>query len=120
MGIDSVAGEQYCYLTTVGRRTGALHTVEIWFGVEAGGKTLYILSSGGRRSDWVRNMEAMPEVEVKIGEGKFKGRGRIVDDKEEERLARRLVVAKYYGRSEVASSGWEAEALPVAIDLVKR
>ena len=40
----------------------------------------------------------------------------MVDDAEE-RLARRLVVAKYYGREEVKSEGWEAIALPVAIDL---
>ncbi len=36
---------------------------------------------------------------------------------EEDKLARKLVVAKYYGRDRVASTGWEATSLPVAVDL---
>jgi hypothetical protein len=27
---------QFCYLTTTGRRTGRAHTIEIWFGEDAG------------------------------------------------------------------------------------
>lgn len=81
------------------------------------GNTIYMLSGGGYESDWVKNIQSNPDTEVRISSSTFKARGRIVSDPEEERLARRLVVAKYYGRDEVKSSGWEAEALPVAIDL---
>ena len=34
-----------CYLTTIGRRTGKAHEIEIWFGVLDG--TLYLISGNG-------------------------------------------------------------------------
>lgn len=108
---------QVCYLSTTGRKTGKAHTVEIWFAAEKGSSSLYILAGGRERSDWVRNMGVDPNVQVRIGERVFSGQGRVVTDPAEEMLARRLVVKKYYGRNSVASSGWEAEALPVVIEV---
>jgi hypothetical protein len=49
------AGEPYAYLTTVGRRTGRFHRIEIWFAVQDG--RMYLLSGGRERSDWVRNLQ---------------------------------------------------------------
>jgi deazaflavin-dependent oxidoreductase (nitroreductase family) len=109
--------EQFCYLTTTGRVTGKPHAIEIWFAGEAGSSTIYMLAGGGYGADWVKNIVANPHVHVRIGVVVFDGRGRIIREGEEEGLARRLVVAKYYGRDVAQSSGWEAEALPVAIDL---
>jgi deazaflavin-dependent oxidoreductase (nitroreductase family) len=111
------ASEQFCYLTTTGRRTGKAHTIEIWFGGEPGGRTIYMLAGGGYEADWVKNIGANPRVQVRIAGSRLSGFGRVVAQVEEEQLARRLVVAKYYGRSKVQSRGWEAEALPVAVDL---
>jgi deazaflavin-dependent oxidoreductase (nitroreductase family) len=115
-GIGLIADEQFCYLTTVGRRTGKEHTIEIWFGAEPGSHTIYMLAGGGRDADWVKNIGANPLVQVMISNMTFSGVGRVVKQTEEERLARRLVVSKYYHRNEVRSRGWEAEALPVAVD----
>jgi deazaflavin-dependent oxidoreductase (nitroreductase family) len=115
--LAALAREQFCYLTTTGRKSGKRHTIEIWFAMEPGGRTLYMLSGGRDRSDWVRNIRQDPEVTVRIGGRRFEGRGRIVQEPDEDRTARRLVVRKYYGRERVASSGWEAESLPVAVDL---
>jgi deazaflavin-dependent oxidoreductase (nitroreductase family) len=115
--IQSLAREQFCYLTTTGRKTGKPHTVEIWFAMPEERRTLFILSSGRERSDWVRNILCDPTVEVRIAEQTFGGCGRIINDGAEEHLARRLVVAKYYGRNKVRSTGWEATSLPIAIDL---
>ena len=115
--LEALAREQFCYLTTTGRKSGKSHTIEIWFAIEPGSKTLYMLSGGRDRSDWVRNIRQDPEVKVRVGARTFEGRGRIVEDPDEDRTARRLVVAKYYGRDRVASTGWEAESLPVAVDL---
>jgi hypothetical protein len=39
---ERLAGEDFCYLTTVGRRSGKAHTIEIWFALENG--KLYLLS----------------------------------------------------------------------------
>jgi deazaflavin-dependent oxidoreductase (nitroreductase family) len=115
--MDTMAREQYCYLTTVGRRYGNPHTIEIWFAMPEGGRSLYMLAGGGDRSDWVKNLRQDPSVQVRIGDRVFSGQGRIVTEAAEEQLARRLVVSKYYGREEVRTTGWEATSLPVAVDL---
>lgn len=91
--LASLADEPYCYLTTLGRRTGRPHTIEIWFVLR--GHTIYLLAGGGRRSNWVRNLMQAPDVGVRIGGRRFSGRGRLVDDPDEEGLVRDLLPAKY-------------------------
>jgi deazaflavin-dependent oxidoreductase (nitroreductase family) len=109
--------EEFCYVTTIGRRTGKPHTIEIWFA--AVGMTSYILSDGGERSDWVRNLAADPSALVKIGDHAYRGTGRIVADTEEAARARDLIPAKYAHREEGLEE-WGLTALPVAIDLKPR
>jgi len=116
-GMEGLAAEQNCYLTTVGRVTGNPHTIEIWFALAGGGSTLYMLSGGRDRSDWVQNIGRNSQVQVRIGGETFLGRAHVVEDEAEDREARRLVVKKYYGRDSVQSAGWEAESLVVAVDL---
>src|SRR5205823_780432 len=116
---QSLAAEPFCYLTTTGRRTGNPHTIEIWFALAPERPTLYLLAGGGYRADWVKNIQHDPAVTVRIGGQVFNGQGRIIEDHAEEMLARRLVVKKYYGRDRVESTGWEATALPVALDLAE-
>ena len=60
----SLAGEDYCYLTTTGRVSGKPHTIEIWFSLEAG--VLYLLAGSRERADWVRNLRRAPSVQVRI------------------------------------------------------
>jgi deazaflavin-dependent oxidoreductase (nitroreductase family) len=115
--MDTLAREQYCYLTTVGRRTGSPHIIEIWFAIPESGGSLYMLAGGGDNADWVKNIRQAPGVRVRIGDRAFSGQGRVVTDPAEEAVARRLIVAKYYGRDEVRTTGWEATSLPVAVDL---
>ncbi len=110
-----LADEEFCYLTTVGRVTGRPHEIEIWFALE--GQTLYLLSGGRDRSDWVKNLKRVPEVKVRIGGESFEGRARIVEDAEEDEPARRLLVEKYE-RNPGSLSNWRRTALPVAVDLV--
>jgi hypothetical protein len=58
MSIDGRDSQEFCYLTTTGRVSGRPHTIEIGFARR--GSTLYLLSSGGDRADWVRNLGAQP------------------------------------------------------------
>jgi deazaflavin-dependent oxidoreductase (nitroreductase family) len=112
--LRDLAREDFCYLTTTGRATGKPHTIEIWFGLN--GRTLYMLSGGRDSSDWVKNIRRRPQVTVRIGEISFGGFGRVVEDPEEDTLARRLLVGKYRsGRSDLAK--WGRTALPVAVDV---
>ncbi|MCW5875816.1 MAG: nitroreductase family deazaflavin-dependent oxidoreductase [Anaerolineales bacterium] len=114
--LETLAGEQYCYLTTTGRRTGKPHEIEIWFGLENG--VLYLLSGGRERSDWVRNLQANPSVSLRIGKAHFSGVARLVEAEDEDALARGLLAAKYYGWREGQPLGdWARRSLPVAVAL---
>jgi deazaflavin-dependent oxidoreductase (nitroreductase family) len=114
----SLAGEAFCYLTTTGRVTGRPHTIEIWFAINEA--TLYMLSGNGpdRHADWVRNLMKTPAVAIRIREQEFAGSGRVVEDSDEDALARRLLLEKYEPTYSGDLSDWGRTALPVAVDLV--
>ncbi|HSB01054.1 MAG TPA: nitroreductase family deazaflavin-dependent oxidoreductase [Anaerolineales bacterium] len=108
--------EEYCYLTTTGRVSGRPHEIEIWFGLR--NNTLYLLSGGGDKSDWVKNLLREPSVRVRIGKRVFTGTARFVKEKEEDTAARYLVAEKYHEMDdEKTLDEWARTALPVAIDL---
>lgn len=108
------ADEQYCYLTTTGRVTGQPHRIEIWFAIDQG--TLYMLSGGGDRSDWVKNLRRDPAVTVEIGTGKCHGQARVVTDVNESELARALVHDKYAPGYRGDLTSWRRTSLPIAVD----
>lgn len=108
--------EQYCYLTTTGRVTGRPHRIEIWFAID--GATLYLLSGGRERSDWVKNLRKDPRVTIEIGSGVYAGQARIVEDDGEDRRARRLVYDRYADGYSGDLTGWRGSALPIAVDLL--
>jgi deazaflavin-dependent oxidoreductase (nitroreductase family) len=112
---SELAAEPFCYLTTRGRVTARPHRIEIWFALD--GETLYLLSGGRERSDWVKNLRKTPEVTVELGQEVFAGHARIVADPEEDERARALVHDKYAGSYGGDLSRWRRTALPVAVDL---
>jgi deazaflavin-dependent oxidoreductase (nitroreductase family) len=111
-----LADEEFCYLTTTGHVTGRSHEIEIWFALGDSGRTLYLLSGGRDSSDWVKNLRRNPEVTVRIDGEHFVGQARIVEDGEEDDLARHLLVEKYE-RNPGSLANWRRTALPVAVDL---
>jgi deazaflavin-dependent oxidoreductase (nitroreductase family) len=113
---ERLANEDFCYLTTMGRRTGKPHTIEIWFARRNG--TLFLLSGGGESADWVRNLRKTPAVRVRIGTRTVAGTAREITAPEEVALARRLLDEKYMGwTAGKRLSSWARNALPVAIEL---
>ena len=111
----AVADEDYCYLTTTGRVSGETREIEIWFGLD--GATVYLLSGGGDRSNWVRNLRRDPAVTVRIAGTTWPGRARIVEDADEDERARTLLVDKYTPGYSGNLDSWRRRSLPVAIDL---
>jgi deazaflavin-dependent oxidoreductase (nitroreductase family) len=109
------ANEQYCYLTTTGRVTGQPHRIEIWFAIDQG--TLYMLSGGRDRSDWVKNVHHDPVVTVEIRTSKSQGRARVVTDPTESEHARTLVHDKYAPGYRGDLTSWRRRSLPIAVDL---
>ena len=117
--LSKLANEEYCYLTTTGRVTGRPHEIEIWFGARE--SSLYLLSGGGRNSDWVKNLLRKPEVTVRIAKTVFRGTARLVTDQEEEMAARYMLAEKYQEwEQEHVLSEWARTALVVGIDLMPR
>ncbi|WP_207957060.1 nitroreductase family deazaflavin-dependent oxidoreductase [Rubrobacter tropicus] len=111
-----LANEDFCYLTTVGRVTGDPHEIEIWFAIVPKTRTLFMLAGGGGRSDWVKNLRKRQDVTLRISGEVIDGRARVVEDADEDELARNLLVEKYE-RNPGSLSSWRERALPVAVDL---
>ena len=107
--------DEYCYLTTTGRRSGQPHRIEIWYA--AHGDTLYLLAGAGRSSDWVKNISAEPNVVVEVDGETRAGNARVVDEGDEVERARSLVFEKYAPRYDGDLTEWRERALPIAIDL---
>ena len=111
----SLGDEDYCYLTTTGRVSGEPREIEIWFGLE--GQTLYMLSGGRDRSNWVKNLVREPRVRVRIADREWNGRARVVDDPDRETRTRELLFAKYTPRYGGDLSDWRDRSLPIAVEL---
>lgn len=109
------ADDDYCYLTTTGRRSGRPHRIEIWYAAD--GDTLYLLAGGGRSSDWVQNLDADPAVSVELDGQDRVGHGEIVEAGDRAERARTLVFAKYQPRNDGDLTRWRDTALPVVIDV---
>lgn len=114
---ERLADEAFAYLTTTGRVSGKAHTIEIWFSLD--GRTMYMLSGGGDRADWLKNIRRTPDVRVRVGTRTVAARGRLLEEGTDEDLkARRLLDGKYMGwREGKRLSSWARGARAVAIDL---
>ena len=93
--------------------SGDAHEIEIWFALADG--VAYMLSGGGDRSDWVRNLQANPAVTIRIGEERRSALARVITETDEDALARRLLVEKYRPRYSGELDGWGRTSLPVAV-----
>ena len=109
------ANEDFCYVTTTGRVSGRPHRIEIWFAAAPDRNTIYLLSGGRDRADWVRNLRATPACTVAIASHAYQGTARMIESTEEDEAARTLVHDKYADGDDLVE--WRAASLPVAIDL---
>src|SRR5262245_26388388 len=86
----------FLYLTTTGRRTGLPREIEIWFTER--GDNYYVIAEHRERAHWVQNIQAQPQVHVRLGDRRFEATARVVDDAREPALAsavKALSDAKY-------------------------
>ena len=117
------AREQYCYLITTGRVSGKAHEIEMWFATHLDGTdlaTLYCLSGGRDRSDWVKNVRVNPDVRIRIKGTTYSARGAVVEGEEEDPRAREALSAKYYGwTGRALPNDWAQDSLPVAFRLTE-
>src|SRR5438477_10441564 len=107
---------EFAYLTTIGRKTGRDHTVELWY--RRIGDTVWFIA--GQPSDWIANLLADDAASVRIGEGPLlTGTGRVeAGDAHGAARARRMLAERYQGWKEGQTlSGWATTGLAVAVDL---
>lgn len=115
MDLAQFAKEEYCYLTTRGRKTGKPHEIEIWFVVN--GNSLYLMSGGGDKSDWVKNLMKDPNVTLRIAGQTFSALARVQKEKDEE-IIRNKMADKYKEReSDGSLSDWARTALVVGLEV---
>jgi deazaflavin-dependent oxidoreductase (nitroreductase family) len=99
-GKEDLAGfscRKLTHLTTVGRRTGEPHTVELWFAVQ--GDKIY-LSHEGEPTDWMRNIRKNDQVFFEIDGKRFIGKARYLEDRTDEaEKAKVALYEKYYGKA---------------------
>jgi deazaflavin-dependent oxidoreductase (nitroreductase family) len=86
----------FLYLTTTGRVSGQPREIEIWF-TEHGGH-FYLIAEHRDRAKWVLNIQAEPQVRVRVGDWRFDAAARVVRDDDEPELTsavKKLFDAKY-------------------------
>jgi deazaflavin-dependent oxidoreductase (nitroreductase family) len=69
------AREQYLYLTTRGRKSGLPREIEIWFVPR---ESRFYLIAEYPTSQWVRNLQAEPRVQVRLAEKTFSARAKVL------------------------------------------
>jgi deazaflavin-dependent oxidoreductase (nitroreductase family) len=75
--------EQFLYLTTRGRKSGLPREIQIWFTERD--DCFYVIAEYAT-AQWLRNLQAHSEVEVRIREQRFRARARVLLDGEDRKL----------------------------------
>jgi len=71
-------GRMILLLTTRGRRSGVLRTTPLQY--EAIDGAYHLGAARGLRAHWVRNIQADPSVEVRVGRRSFRATARVVTE----------------------------------------
>ena len=92
--IDFAALDRHwnCQLSVRGRKTGKERSVTIWFAL---GDGKLFLTGDAKGPQWLRNARANPDVIVKIGSTRLRGRARVVEDPAEAEAVRQRFVRRY-------------------------
>jgi deazaflavin-dependent oxidoreductase (nitroreductase family) len=77
LSVQDLADKKVLYLTTVGRRTGLLREIEIWFVIHC--DHFYLFSETGEAAAWVKNIRRNPEVMLRIEVSSVNATARVLD-----------------------------------------
>ncbi len=76
--LGAMLGRMILLLTTRGRHTGHPHVTPLQY--ESVGSDLHLGAARGVNADWVRNILAHPQVEVRVGRRAFAALARVVTE----------------------------------------
>jgi deazaflavin-dependent oxidoreductase (nitroreductase family) len=82
-GLADQLGRSTLLLTTRGRKSGLPRTTALNYVVD--GDVTYVLSGSGLSSDWLRNLQVNPQVQVQVGRRRFAAMAESITDPVEHR-----------------------------------
>jgi len=80
LGLGPLIGRFVLLLTTTGRKSGRPRVTPLVF--EQQGETILVASARGAEADWIRNIQANPQVRVRVGRREFQGLAEVTTDAE--------------------------------------
>ncbi|ACQ81696.1 pyridoxamine 5'-phosphate oxidase-related protein, FMN-binding [Beutenbergia cavernae DSM 12333] len=111
--LTALARASTCRIATTGRVTGREHVATVWFALV--GRTLYAPSRHGLDGDWLRNVVASPDVEVRRRRRTWAGVGHVVVEPDE--LARAVdALVTTYARYREITDAWRSHP-PVVVGI---
>ncbi|MBI3151596.1 MAG: nitroreductase family deazaflavin-dependent oxidoreductase [Chloroflexi bacterium] len=78
IGLGPLIGRIILLLTTTGRRSGLKRVTPLQY--ERIGEDYYVGAARGVKADWVRNIQSLPQVEVRVGSRRFQCTAEVVTD----------------------------------------
>jgi len=111
-----VVNGKLIHLTTLGRKTGKPHMVELWFAARRG--RVY-LSHEGEETDWMKNIRKNGGVSFEIGGRNFTGTARLLENNSDEAREGKVdLYEKYYGKaSKETIEDWFSRSKLLLIEL---
>ncbi len=113
------ANDDYCYLLTIGRKSGLRRETEIWFALATGeaSNRLYVMAGSGENAYWVKNLRANPLLNIRMRDLEIPAQVFDIANEEEDSVARTLLVDKYQPGYSKDLSEWKRTALPLAFEV---
>ena len=90
--LAQVASYQTMRLTHLGRKSGKRYEVTIWF--VADGDAIYL--NGNADTQWPRNLQANPQITMRIGQQIFSGEAELVTEPADRERIFVMIARKYW------------------------
>jgi deazaflavin-dependent oxidoreductase (nitroreductase family) len=91
LGLSSGMSDQVLLLTTTGRKTGKPRRTPLGYTYDPELDANVVVAGWEGNTDWYRNLEANPQVEVQIGRTRFASTAQMLSRSERMRLLQRYV-----------------------------
>jgi len=78
IGLGPLVGRIILLLTTTGRKSGLKRVTPLQY--EKIGEEYYVGAARGVHADWVRNIQSLPQVDIRVGAKRFHGTAEVVTD----------------------------------------
>jgi deazaflavin-dependent oxidoreductase (nitroreductase family) len=78
LGLGPLVGRIVLLLTTTGRKSGQKRVTPLQYEEIDG--LYYLGAARGLKADWVRNIQANPQVEIRVGAKRFHGCAEVIND----------------------------------------